>query len=156
MTLRRPDNCSETSAVQWNKTTKDNWQYLLITNATSMVVQDGLPFDDVCRHWKSVLKESSVHHAHTTVNSTSGAIQVRVVNTTDIMLQFTKSAFQRNSTSRRPRKELPLKHGGESRTQRANASEEPASRPAMTSWRKSLTKLLMSNALERVNWTTSN
>ncbi|KAH7950773.1 hypothetical protein HPB52_001432 [Rhipicephalus sanguineus] len=76
-----PEKCTRSPLAHWTKATDSKLRTLVVENATTLEMREGLPFGDACKDWDAVIANSSVGAA-TTHNSA-----IRVLNATRIQLQ---------------------------------------------------------------------
>lgn len=131
-----PEKCSRSPPTHWNKATNSNLCTLVVENATTLVMRDGLPFGDACQEWDSVHEDYSVG-AMMTRDSAE-----RVLNTTWIQQQQIQSEGKEGANNSIRRGGLPplaitrLSVGGR----------------RVPTWAKYLAGFIRENNLEHFNW----
>ncbi|EEC12458.1 acetylcholinesterase, putative [Ixodes scapularis] len=84
-----PEKCPRSPSINWKKLTEEQQYHLLVVNATTVIVENGLPFDKECKMWEEVLnggptEDLVTDHSDNKLNLAS------FVKGTDIQLRLAK------------------------------------------------------------------
>ncbi|KAL1418320.1 hypothetical protein MTO96_005786 [Rhipicephalus appendiculatus] len=131
-----PEKCTRSPLAHWVKATDGKLHTLVVENATTLVMQKGLPFGDACQEWDAIIANSSVGAARTRDSA------IRVLNATRTELQQIQHEDKVGmSNASRGGETLPLA------ITRLTAGGRRAPK-----WANYLARFLRDNHLEHLNW----
>ncbi|XP_050035772.2 acetylcholinesterase-like [Dermacentor andersoni] len=132
-----PQKCSHSPSAHWMKTTNSNVRTLVVENATTLVMRDGLPFGEACQKWDAVYANYS-------------AAATRTQDSAEHVLNDTRIQLQRMQPEGKDWVNNQTRRGG---IQPLAITRLSIGGHRVPTWAKYLAGFIRENNLERLNWT---